>query len=75
MKALIPLFFVFAAAPLAAQPPETVTRAVSSAGLDLTTDAGLRALRSPGSDDPASRRSDAIGTREMGFTRGPTGKD
>lgn len=44
MKALLPLLFVFAAAPLAAQPPETVTRAVSSAGLDLTTDAGLRAL-------------------------------
>ena len=44
MKALLPLLLVFAAAPLAAQPPETITRVVSNAGLDLTTDAGLRAL-------------------------------
>ena len=39
------LFLLLAAAsPLGAQPPEIVTRAVSSAGLDLATAAGLRAL-------------------------------
>lgn len=44
MKALLPLFLVFAAAPLAAQPPETVTRSVATADLDLSNRAGVRQL-------------------------------
>ena len=43
MKSIL-ILLLTTASPLAAQPSETVTRAVSGAGLDLTTDAGVRAL-------------------------------
>lgn len=44
MKALLPILLLAAATPLSAQPPETITRTVTTTDLDLSSPAGVRTL-------------------------------